>query len=286
MGAGCKPAGFCLRWFESNTLHQAETASQSRAEMDRRPDPKARRRNQTDEYRTMPSTSSSFYHREPQASRSRLGRGRASVSAAGSRSVRLGSRFSAGVAQLVERQPSKLNVASSSLVSRSILFLGFGRPNPKPFAPAGSFLAVGGRPNPKAFALDGSSLAVGASFLGFGRPNPKPIAPAGSFLAVGGRPSPKAFAGVGSGLAVGQADSTVSSSLASGGSARLPVLWGVVCFVGVCFAHLAQLVEHVLGKDEVTSSILVVGSRRLEGVAGVGGGSSSQRAFRFAVAAA
>jgi hypothetical protein len=21
MGAGCKPAGFCLRWFESNTLH-------------------------------------------------------------------------------------------------------------------------------------------------------------------------------------------------------------------------------------------------------------------------
>jgi hypothetical protein len=25
-------------------------------------------------------------------------------------------------------------------------------------------------------------------------------------------------------------------------------------------AHLAQLVEHVLGKDEVTSSILVVGS--------------------------
>ena len=29
----------------------------------------------------------------------------------------------AGVAQLVERQPSKLNVASSSLVSRSILFL-------------------------------------------------------------------------------------------------------------------------------------------------------------------
>ena len=28
-------------------------------------------------------------------------------------------------------------------------------------------------------------------------------------------------------------------------------------------AHLAQLVEHVLGKDEVTSSILVVGSSRL-----------------------
>src|SRR5690606_20086806 len=28
-------------------------------------------------------------------------------------------------------------------------------------------------------------------------------------------------------------------------------------------AHLAQLVEHVLGKDEVTSSILVVGSKRM-----------------------
>ena len=27
-------------------------------------------------------------------------------------------------------------------------------------------------------------------------------------------------------------------------------------------AHVAQLVEHVLGKDEVTSSILVVGSMR------------------------
>ena len=26
-------------------------------------------------------------------------------------------------------------------------------------------------------------------------------------------------------------------------------------------AHLAQLAEHVLGKDEVTSSILVIGSR-------------------------
>jgi hypothetical protein len=27
-------------------------------------------------------------------------------------------------------------------------------------------------------------------------------------------------------------------------------------------AHVAQSVEHVLGKDEVTSSILVVGSKR------------------------
>ena len=63
-GAGCKPAGLCLRWFKSNTLH-----------------------------------------------RSRLGR-----------FDELNLKFrrsTAGVAQLVERQPSKLNVASSTLVSRS-----------------------------------------------------------------------------------------------------------------------------------------------------------------------
>ncbi len=29
-------------------------------------------------------------------------------------------------------------------------------------------------------------------------------------------------------------------------------------------AHVAQLVEHILGKDEVTSSILVVGSREVK----------------------
>ena len=34
--------------------------------------------------------------------------------------------FSAGVAQLVERQPSKLNVASSNLVSRSRKYLLYG----------------------------------------------------------------------------------------------------------------------------------------------------------------
>ena len=38
--------------------------------------------------------------------------------------------------------------------------------------------------------------------------------------------------------------------------------WIDVDYVGcmVLFAHVAQLVERVLGKDEVTSSILVVGS--------------------------
>jgi hypothetical protein len=32
-------------------------------------------------------------------------------------------------------------------------------------------------------------------------------------------------------------------------------------FVHASFAHVAQLAEHILGKDEVTSSILVMGSR-------------------------
>ena len=32
-------------------------------------------------------------------------------------------------------------------------------------------------------------------------------------------------------------------------------------------AHLAQLAEHVLGKDEVTRSIRVVGSRSFQGLA-------------------
>ena len=57
MGAGCKPAGLCLRWFESNTLHCLDRGKRARQ--------------------------------------------------------------SAGVAQLVERQPSKLNVAGSNPVSRS-----------------------------------------------------------------------------------------------------------------------------------------------------------------------
>ena len=30
------------------------------------------------------------------------------------------------------------------------------------------------------------------------------------------------------------------------------------------YAHVAQLVEHVLGKDEVISSILIMGSRQFE----------------------
>ena len=93
---------------------------------------------------------------------------------------------SAGVAQLVERQPSKLNVASSNLVSRSPL-------------------SSRGRPNPRGLISRGRFGACGMNVCFASR------VPSGS---------------------------------------RAPS------------AHLAQLVEHVLGKDEVISSILMVGSNR------------------------
>jgi hypothetical protein len=198
MGAGCKPAGFCLRWFESNTLHQP--IRQANAGTNARPAGASDGR-----LGRMPSTSTTLSVRERPASRAGLGCGQAPRAAVRACLVR-GARISAGVAQLVERQPSKLNVASSNLVSRSVLFLNFGAPTPK----FSDLLALCWR-------------AV------FGRPNPKTgQAPAFSRIA-GLRGTP----------------SRVSAAVLS------------------CFAHLAQLVEHVLGKDEVTSSILVVGSKRL-----------------------
>ena len=45
-------------------------------------------------------------------------------------------------------------------------------------------------------------------------------------------------------------------------------------------AHVAQMVERVLGKDEVTSSILVVGSR-VGYHAGIGGSNSVARVTAF-----
>jgi hypothetical protein len=146
---------------------------------------------QTDDIRRMPSTSLTHSVRERPASRA--GSSCEHACAGGvctdgvCADVRRRRVFSAGVAQLVERQPSKLNVASSNLVSRSV-FSGFWAPQPKTF-----------------------------SFLIFGAPTPK----------------------------IG--------------------VWSASCrtgWISLCFAHLAQLVEHVLGKDEVTSSILVVGSKR------------------------
>ena len=166
MGAGCKPAGFCLRWFESNTLHQPERQPQEHA---------APQATQTDDQGPMPSTSTSLMARE-RASRAGLDRARVP---SGTERSGLVCRFPAGVAQLVERQPSKLNVASSSLVSRSVLFLDFGAPTPKSVPTSES---------------DGRQAPC---------------------RGVSGAPTS---------------------------------------------AHLAQLVEHVLGKDEVVGSIPMVGS--------------------------
>ena len=106
----------------------------------------------------------------------------------------------AGVAQLVERQPSKLNVEGSSPFSRSVLISGFWGPNPK-----NAWRDVGEGNSPKNAWRDvgegrGRPTAVNERFI----PNKDP---------------------------------------------------------NEDFAHLAQLVERVLGKDEVTSSILVVGSK-------------------------
>ena len=106
-------------------------------------------------------------------------------------------RSFAGVAQLVERQPSKLNVEGSNPFSRS----------------ARRVLAS------EPAVLD---LSSGAQLP------PAEVNSAGPPLRFWG-PDPKTAAAVS---------------------------------VATIKAHLAQMVEHVLGKDEVTSSILVVGSKQ------------------------
>ena len=45
-----------------------------------------------------------------------------------------------------------------------------------------------------------------------------------------------------------------------GFESRFPLHFLSGCGRRILLAHVAQLVEHILGKDEVTSSILVVGS--------------------------
>ena len=167
--------------------------------------------------------STSLTAREHRTSRAGLERGCAPAGAARSGPVHRrqrsvgGTRIPAGVAQLVERQPSKLNVASSSLVSRSVIFLNFGAPTPKFGDLRASF-------------SEGAS-GCSAVFLDSGAPTPESGDLMGCFRSRGA-----------SGFR------QVARASARAGSYS---------------AHLAQLVEHVLGKDEVTSSILVVGSKRL-----------------------
>ena len=127
-------------------------------------------------------------------------------SADGSRAPTASSLISAGVAQLVERQPSKLNVAGSNPVSRSNGTL------------------------PMDLSVARPQSQVAAEVFGEHR--------SGAYL-------------------------EYASTGAQSKHRPRPGSAGVVTgrHLAPVTAHLAQLVEHVLGKDEVTSSILVVGSK-------------------------
>ena len=138
----------------------------------------------------------------------------AAVAAARARLKRGPTRVSAGVAQLVERQPSKLNVASSSLVSRSLYQFLVGAPTHEDLCQKPHAFLVGAPTHEDS----GPRPSSPPSLWGFG-------------FSDCGRSSPSCF------LTRGRSRPRVRP------------------------AHLAQLVEHVLGKDEVISSILMVGSQ-------------------------
>jgi hypothetical protein len=216
----------------------------------------------------MPSTSSSFLVRRREALR-RLGRARSIRHPGGAlarSSAALASSTFAGVAQLVERQLSKLNVEGSNPFSRSVLFSGSRAPQPANFQVVEVSVTGSRAPQPANFqvvevSVTDSRAPQPANFrvAGFSRSGlrasramsfesvPASSRSLGSLFAVCGGPIPQADAG-----------GRVSEAF-------LPR----VCSVrrGSYSAHLAQLVEHVLGKDEVTSSILVVGSKRTRDMA-------------------
>jgi hypothetical protein len=203
-------------------------------------------------------------------------RGPVSVAVTGVRGDGALFRVSAGVAQLVERQFSKLNVASSNLVSRSLLisrFISRGRPNPRGF----SVPRVEGRSG----RMDSPALHSGrpdprGSFVSRGRPNPRglsvslagfPSLQLDSPASLRGLASPRKFRTGGRSarrvVAVcGPAGSRAKDFVSRGDPNPRGCLIsrGLPCS-RVPPAHLAQLVEHVLGKDEVISSILMVGSQ-------------------------
>ena len=121
---------------------------------------------------------------------------------------------------MVERQPSKLNVASSNLVSRS------------------SFPARRGAVS--VFPARREPVSVFSACSAYG-----PACTVGRVRSLGRAldRAPVVFASV-----LWRPEYALASQAAS-----------------TLFAHLAQSVERVLGKDEVTSSILVVGSNRPKG---------------------
>jgi hypothetical protein len=136
--------------------------------------------------------------------------------------VRLGVSSLAGVAQLVERQPSKLNVEGSSPFSRSASR-----------APGGAlvFGSVSHRESKQAQTF--GQTRVGSLVAGEAEPRTGAERTLVREHRTAGEVKP--------------------ASKIPTRRHRSPQRH--------CHAHLAQMVEHVLGKDEVTSSILVVGSK-------------------------
>ena len=132
----------------------------------------------------------------------------------------------AGVAQLVERQPSKLNVEGSSPFSRS-QFFGFDLESRSGIRRASRIC------NPLATRWTRGSTRVGSLVAGEAEPRTG-------------------------------AERTLVREHRTGGEAKPAAKIPARQFSrydATPAAHLAQMVEHVLGKDEVTSSILVVGSK-------------------------
>jgi hypothetical protein len=164
--------------------------------------------------------------------------------------IRGGSCFSglglvkpAGVAQLVERQPSKLNVESSSLFSRSGVSASArldGRSTKLNPLAVRSMRHVGGS----------ERACVKNRWLSGGR-----ISQPGRLAWALAKPSR------GPERSVLEYVSTGPETRRSQRPKTAAVLTVAKTYQQPN-AHLAQLVEHVLGKDEVTSSILVVGSKQ------------------------
>ena len=138
-----------------------------------------------------------------------------------SATIGLGASSFAGVAQLVERQPSKLNVEGSSPFSRSQFSV--------------SRFAASRLAKQKSLA---TRMTRGSTRVG---------------SLVGGEAEPRTGA-----------ERTLVREHRTGGEAKPAAKIPTRQFSRhetATAAHLAQMVEHVLGKDEVTSSILVVGSK-------------------------
>ena len=146
----------------------------------------------------------------------------------------------AGVAQLVEHLFCKQVVRGSSPRASSGPLHG---PQLSESCPSGQREQAVNLP---AYAYAGSNPALSTRSRSFRGPNPET-----------GRTARRSFAGVAQ--LVERQPSKLNVEGSNPFSRSTSASHAIVTSVP---AHLAQLVEHVLGKDEVTSSILVVGSKQ------------------------